>query len=272
MKQKVLILLLVVALTLSACGQQPATTHTHSFAQEYTSDGTHHWRPCDCGEKGGYAEHKWDGGTVVKEPAAGSEGEMQYTCQICKATKTEPIAAEHVHSWDNGVVTVAPTQDSEGVKTFTCTQCGEEKTEPIAKLDPDHTHTFDMTASDEYSHWQACACGAKEQTAQHTWDGGVVTTPATAEEAGITTFTCTACGRKCTKIVPGTQASGLSFLQSTHYRMDDHLAKTPLTLEAEILVSPSQTGRVGAIFGNYMGIRQDWLFEIYVRREISSAR
>lgn len=263
MKQKILILLLVVALTLSACGQQPATAHTHSFSQEYASDGTHHWRPCDCGEKGGYAEHKWDGGTVLKEPAAGAEGEMQYTCQICKATKTEPIAAEHVHSWDNGVVTVAPTQDSEGVKTFTCTQCGEEKTEPIAKLDPDHTHTFDMTASDEYSHWQACACGAKEQTAQHTWDGGVVTTPATAKEAGITTFTCTACGRKYTQIVPGTQASGLSFLQSTHYRMDDHLAKTPLTLEAEILVSPSQTGRVGAIFGNYIGIRQDWLLEIY---------
>lgn len=262
MKQRILILLLVVALILSACGQQPATAHTHSFAQEYTSDGTHHWRPCDCGEKGGYAEHKWDGGTVVKEPAAGAEGEMQYTCQICKATKTEPIAAEHVHSWDDGVVTVAPTQDSEGVKTFTCTQCGEEKTEPIAKLDPDHTHTFDMTASDEYSHWQACACGAKEQTAQHTWDGGVVTTPATAEEAGITTFTCTACGRKYTQIVPGTQASGLSFLKSTHYRMTDHLETAPLTLEVELYVPTAQTDRAGAVFSNYMGIRQDWHFEI----------
>lgn len=263
MKQKVLILLLVVALILSACGPQPAPAHVHSFSREYASDGTHHWRPCDCGEKGGYAEHKWDAGTVVKEATATADGQMQYTCQVCKATKTEPIAAGHTHSWDEGVVTVAPTLESEGVKTFTCTVCGEEKTESIDKLDPNHTHTFDMTGSDEHAHWQACACGAKDQTAQHTFDGGVVTTPATAVETGIMTFTCTSCGRKSTETIPSTQASGLSFLQSTHYRMTDKLAKTPLTIEAEIFVDPSVTGRAGAVFGNYMGIRQDWLLEIH---------
>lgn len=265
MKKKILILLLAAALTLSACGPQPAPTtgHTHSFSQTYTSDATHHWRPCECGEKGGYAEHKWDAGTVVKEPAAGEAGEMQYTCQVCKAVKTEPIAGEHVHSWDAGTVTVAPTLDSEGVKTFRCTVCGEEKTESIAKLDPDHTHVFDTTSGDEHSHWQTCSCGAKEQAGQHTWDAGIVTTAATAETAGITTFTCTLCGRKSTQTTPAAQAGGLSFLQSTHYRMDDHLAKTPLTLEAEILISPSQTGRAGVVFGNYYGIRQDWLLEIH---------
>lgn len=263
MKQKVLILLLVVALTLSACGQQPTPAHTHSFSQDYASDATHHWRPCECGEKGGYAEHKWDAGTVVKEATGTADGEMQYTCQVCKATKTEPIAAEHTHSWDEGVVTVAPTLDSEGVRTFTCTGCGEQKTESIDKLDPDHTHTYELTGSDEYSHWKVCTCGAKEQAAQHTFDGGVLTTAATAETAGITTFTCTACGRKATQTTPATQGNGLSFLQSTHYRMDDRLTKTPLTLEAEILVSTSQTGRAGVVFGNYYGIRQDWLLEIH---------
>ena len=45
--------------------------------------------------------------------------------------------------------------------------------------------------------------------------------------------------------------------------MDEQLTKTPLTLEAEIYVDPNFSGRVGAIFGNYMGIRQDWLFEIH---------
>lgn len=265
MKKRVLTVLLAVALLLSACGPKPATTpdHTHSFAAEYASDGTHHWHPCDCGEKGGYAEHKWDDGTVIKEPAAGADGEMRYTCQVCKATRTEIIPAEHVHSWDAGQVTVAPTLDSEGLRTFTCTGCGQQKTEPIAKLDPDHTHTYTQTGSDEYSHWQVCTCGAREQTAQHTFDGGVVTTPATADAAGITTFTCTGCGRKATQITPATQGSGLSFLQSTHYRMDAPLSKTPLTLEAEILVDPAVTGRAGAIFGNYIGIRQDWLFEIH---------
>lgn len=263
MKQKFLILLLAVALILSACGPQPEPAHTHSFSQEYAADASHHWRPCECGEKGGYAEHKWDAGTVVKEPTATADGEMQYTCQVCKTTKTEPISAEHTHSWDEGVVTVAPTLESEGTKTFTCTVCGEEKTEKIDKLNPNHTHTLNTTGSDEHSHWQECACGAKDQTAQHTWDGGVVTTPATDVATGVKTFTCSDCGRKATEIIPAATANGMSFVQSSHYRIPNRLAKTPLTLEAEIFVPTSQTGRAGAVFGNYYGIRQDWLFEIY---------
>ena len=55
----------------------------------------------------------------------------------------------------------------------------------------------------------------------------------------------------------------MSFLQSTHYRISDTFEKTPLSLEAEIYVDPSVSGRAGAIFGNYYGIRQDWLFEIH---------
>ena len=40
------------------------------------------------------------------------------------------------HNWDNGKVTKQPTKTTEGVKTFTCSVCGATKTEPIAKLKP----------------------------------------------------------------------------------------------------------------------------------------
>ena len=42
--------------------------------------------------------------------------------------------AEHQHTWNSGEITKQPTTTAEGVKTFTCTVCGATKTEPIAKL------------------------------------------------------------------------------------------------------------------------------------------
>ena len=49
--------------------------------------------------------------------------------------------------------------------------------------------------SDADSHWHACACGERADQAAHSSDGGVVTTPATATEAGVRTYRCTVCGR-----------------------------------------------------------------------------
>ena len=226
MKHRILILLLVLVISLLCSCTDPndeTQQHSHSFAADYTSDATHHWLACECGEKGSYAEH----------------------------------------NWDEGVITLNPTADSEGTKVFTCTVCQYEKTETLEKLDPDHTHVYDIPYTDEYSHGNKCVCGEIGESTAHTWDEGVVTTPASRIEIGIKTFTCTDCGHKSTQNIPSTTPNGLSFLQSTHYRLSDKLHATPLTLEAEIYVDLSVTGRAGAVFGNYYGIREDWLVEIY---------
>ena len=115
--------------------------------------------------------HKWDEGTVSKEPTCTEEGEMTYTCTDCGETKTEPIdtidhtseeikavpatctedgltegakcsvcgeilqAQEIVkasgHAWDEGVITKEATCIEDGVKTFTCDRCKETRTETI---------------------------------------------------------------------------------------------------------------------------------------------
>ncbi len=198
-------------------------THTHDFSSEYSQNETHHWYECECG-----AKH---------------------------------LEAEHL--WGDAVVTVRPTVDKEGSKTYTCTVCNYVKVETIEKLPEDHDHTYDTNAHDEFTHWIECICGAKQNEAEHTWDEGVVTTPATEIETGVMTFTCSDCSCKVTQMIESTKENGLSFLRSTHYRISDKLSAAPLTLEAEIYVDKYVTGRVGAIFGNYYGIREDWLFEIY---------
>lgn len=51
--------------------------------------------------------------------------------EVSRETKTIKASG---HKWDEGKVTTQPTTAKEGVKTFTCTVCQATKTEPIAKL------------------------------------------------------------------------------------------------------------------------------------------
>ncbi|MBR4720187.1 MAG: hypothetical protein IK057_00330, partial [Clostridia bacterium] len=158
-----------------------------------------------------------------------AEGVKTYTCTVCGATKTEPIAKltghtfgewtkvddtnhkrtcecgeeeTEAHTWDEGVVTTEPTTTSEGVKTYTCTVCGATKTETIEKLPSVHTHSFgDWTKVDDTNHKRVCACG-EEETEAHAWDEGVVTTEPTTTSEGVKTYTCTVCGATKTEAIP----------------------------------------------------------------------
>ena len=75
----------LLALGLAAC--QPE--HQHTFSEEWAFDATHHWHEATCehsGEKGDYAEHTWDGGTVTTAATCTEAGEKTYTCTVCSAT------------------------------------------------------------------------------------------------------------------------------------------------------------------------------------------
>ncbi len=158
----------------SVCGyQQPTEEHVHSWDTEWNHDETYHWHDCtdeSCAEKSDYAEHSWNEGEVTKEATETEAGEMTFTCTVCQATKTEPIAA------------TGPTE-------------------------PTHTHNWSSEwKSDDSYHWHECTetgCtisnnAEKNGYAEHTWDEGEVTKEATETEAGEMTFICTVC--QATKI------------------------------------------------------------------------
>ena len=88
--------------TCTTCGKTKTATigkldHKHTFDMEaWKFDDENHWHPATCGhtdEKKGFAAHEWNGGVVTTEPNYGVEGEKTFTCTVCKATRTEPIAA-----------------------------------------------------------------------------------------------------------------------------------------------------------------------------------
>ena len=134
--------------------------HECSFGDwEYYSK-TKHVRYCDgddCDEKE-YKNHNWNDGEIIEEPSHDVEGEIEYTCEDCGATKSSEIDPEghdwsdwtklsdsqhkrscscgeeetESHNWNTGVVTKEPTATESGIRTYTCDDCSATRTETIA--------------------------------------------------------------------------------------------------------------------------------------------
>lgn len=87
-----------------ACGATttevlPATGHSHST--EWTTDDTHHWHACGCGDKADYTEHNYTiEGEVTVEPKCTTEGSQTYAC-VCGATTQKPLPSLGGHIDEN---------------------------------------------------------------------------------------------------------------------------------------------------------------------------
>ena len=197
-----------------------ATGHTYSAWERYNE--AQHKRACECGYVE-YADHEWDNGTVTTPATHWAEGVKTFTC-MCGETRTETIAktADHSYSvwqkysgtqhkkvcecgdtvyadhiWNNRIVTTPATHTSEGVKTFSCA-CGETRTETIAKT-AEHSYSTWQKHND-IQHKKACECGDTVY-ADHTWNGGEITTQPTQDSEGVKTYSCTECGETRTESV-----------------------------------------------------------------------
>ena len=196
----------------------PPDATAHSFGAWERHSNTQHKRTCGCGEIE-YVDHIWDEGIITAPATHTTEGEKLFTCTVCQTTKTEVILAdvtahtfgawerhsntqhkracgcgeiEYVdHIWDDGIITTPATHTTEGEKLFTCTVCQTTKTEVIPA---DVTaHTFGAwERHSNTQHKRTCGCGEIEY-ADHTWDDGIITTPATHIATGVKTYTCTNC-------------------------------------------------------------------------------
>lgn len=144
-------------------------------------------------------------------------------CPDCgtKLSSGNTIAKTENHSWNNGVITKEPTCAETGVKTYTCGICNKTRTENIAKT-TEHLHTkirnkkAATCGETGYTGDTYCTdCGTKISSGKtiaklttHTWDDGKTTTEPTCTINGITTFTCSVCGKTKTRSI---KAAGHSY-------------------------------------------------------------
>ena len=210
--------------------------HEHTFAEDWTSDATHHWHAstCEHTEVSGKAEHTFGDWKVTKDPTEEAEGSKERTCTVCGYTATEVIenlahthkfatdwTKDETHHWHaatcghdvtdskaehtfgNWTTTKEATEEAEGSKERTCTVCEYKVTESIEKLD--HTHKFatDWT-KDETNHWYAATCEHTTEVsgkAEHSFGNWTTTKEATEEETGTRERSCTVCGYTATEVI-----------------------------------------------------------------------
>ncbi len=185
--------------------------HECSFGNWEKYNSKKHVRHCDdCDEKE-YANHIWNDGEIIEEPSHDAEGEIEYTCEDCGATKSAGIdvvphsygkwtkynSEQHKrscscgeveyekHDWDDGVITKAPTATASGTMTYTCTLCNATREESIPPTTHTHTYTLYQVVpptcqSDGYTIETCSACGSERKvnyvpTVSHQYVGGACT-------------------------------------------------------------------------------------------------
>ena len=223
--------------TLHTCNENPAKTYKDTpvpaLGHQYKEVTT----PATCGALGSVdnvcercndkqhvknlpvtGEHQWDEGVITKEPTATETGIKTYTCNVCKATKTEDIAKAHNHDYTRlGEIIEGPYCETEGKRWMYCSYegCNERVLMPVPAIgyhdwDTEHTEclkkatctekgTMRMHCKRDASHTMTYDYGGTG----HIWDEGVITTPPTYDEYGEKTLHCKNCdATKTEKVLP----------------------------------------------------------------------
>lgn len=183
---------------------QPATGHSWSTS-DWKTDQDHHWREClnGCGEIKDKAAH-------IPGPAA-TEDDPQ-VCTEC-GYEIAPVTG-HIHT--NHLVLVPAVSEScftDGNTEYYECSCGKFFSDNQALNEitaEDFTiaahHTVDPLAAwesdNDDNHYHICSvCSDKTDVTPHSYDSGVITTPATETTEGVKTYTCSVCNHTKTETV-----------------------------------------------------------------------
>lgn len=223
--------------TLHTCNENPAKTYKDTTVPALGHQYKEVTTPATCGALGSVdnvcercndkqhvknlpvtGEHQWDEGVITKEPTATETGIKTYTCNVCKATKTEDIAKAHNHDYTRlGEIIEGPYCETEGKRWMYCSYegCNERVLMPVPAIgyhdwDTEHTEclkkatctekgTMRMHCKRDASHTMTYDYGGTG----HIWDEGVITTPPTYDEYGEKTLYCKNCNAtKTEKVLP----------------------------------------------------------------------
>lgn len=153
----------------------------------------------------------------VKVATCVSEGYTGDTyCKDCNTKLTSgKVIPKTDHTWDSGKVTQNATCTAKGIKTFTCTVCNSTRIEDIPVIE--HVNKITKFAkeasckSEGYTGDVYCRdCGILIEEgkvipkADHVWNKGEITTPATCTTKGIKTYSCASCGTTKTEAIAAT--------------------------------------------------------------------
>ena len=164
------------------------------------------------------AAHTWSDWTVTTPATCEAPGEEVRVCSVCGEEETREIAInKDAHAWGEWQILTNATCTEKGVMFRDCLHNALHKEVieiPAAghKLVETPAREATCTAAGTTEYWTCGVCGmifsdadgANEITIEetvipmieHDWSDWTVTTPATCEEAGVETRTCSVCGEQ----------------------------------------------------------------------------
>ena len=182
----------------------------HNWDTAYDSNETHHWHNCtnaNCpitenNQKDGYAVHT---------PGAAATETTPQTCTDCGYELAPALG--HIHAKHlKFVAEVSASCTTDGVKAHYECECGMlfsdaddtvYVTAEELKIAAHHTYGKDWVSDNDENHYHACSkCGDKTDVTPHSYDNGMITTPATETTEGVKTYTCSICNHTKTETVP----------------------------------------------------------------------
>lgn len=123
--------------------------------------------------------------------------------------ETGKTISKKEHSWDSGKITIHATCTETGEKTYTCQACRATKTETVPAvghtvvIDSAVAATCESAGKTEGRHCSVCDKVLTEQktvkATGHNWDEGKITQEATCEKSGVKTYTCKTCKKTKTE-------------------------------------------------------------------------
>lgn len=182
----------------------------HNWSNDWSSDGTGHWHDCtnaNCpitenNQKDGYAVHT---------PGVEATETTPQTCDVCGYELAPSLG--HIHANHLTFIAEVPeTCTADGVKAHYECECGKlfaddqaatEVTLESLKIAAHHTYGTDWESDNDDDHYHICSvCSGKADVTPHSYDSGMITTPATETTEGVKTYTCSVCHHTKTETVP----------------------------------------------------------------------
>ena len=147
------------------CGGSKTVTLSaldHDYSDEFLPNGDVHSRHCSRCTSSIDGEHAWRSGQVLVAPGCETEGEQQYDCMICGASKTVTLSAldhdysdeflpngdvhsrhcsrctstiDADHDWQAGDVTKRPNCIETGIQVYSCNVCHATKEATLPVVD-----------------------------------------------------------------------------------------------------------------------------------------
>lgn len=182
----------------------------HNWDTAYDSNETHHWHNCTNANCPITEDNQKDGYAVHTPGAAATETTPQ-TCTECGYVLAPALG--HIHAKHLKFVAEVPAScTTDGVKAHYECECGMlfsdaddtvYVTAEELKIAAHHTCGTDWESDNDENHYHVCSvCSGKADVTPHSYDSGMITTPATETTEGVKTYTCSVCNHTKTETVP----------------------------------------------------------------------